>query len=31
MAEHGIRELGRRRKFLELAPEVRAEELVDRG
>ena len=31
MAEHGVRELGRSRKLLELAAEVRSEELVDRG
>ena len=31
MAEHRIGELGRRRELLELATEVRAEELVDHG
>src|SRR4029077_2915416 len=30
MAEDGVRELGRGRQLLELAAEVRAEELVDR-
>ena len=31
MPEHGARELGRRVKRLELVPEMRAEQLVDRG